>query len=173
MCKVTVWRMRERYAQSTYFPNNLRISSVWNVILRIILYIARCLFFASSFVPTIIINTGTWTFSYFQESYMLLVRRIKPFFIIVTSYQERSTCLCGYVRLLMFGCGWSSLYHCFWSLTWLYHIMYISCCRELCEQIKNFSLKPPFCVPYHEKIYDSISVSHTFNIWELNLILIT
>ncbi|KAJ9578502.1 hypothetical protein L9F63_005231, partial [Diploptera punctata] len=30
--------------------------------------------------------------------------------------------------------------------------------KELCEQIKNFSLKPPFCVPYHEKIYDSISV---------------
>ncbi|PSN36852.1 Guanylate cyclase 32E [Blattella germanica] len=30
--------------------------------------------------------------------------------------------------------------------------------KELCEQIKNFSLTPPFCVPYHEKIYDSISV---------------
>jgi len=95
---------REICADSTYFPNNLRIWIVWNVILMI-MYIAWYLFFAQSFVCTIIINTGTWTFSYFQESYMLLVRRIKPFFIIVTSYQERSTCLCGYVHLLMFGSG--------------------------------------------------------------------
>ena len=111
-------------ADSTYFPNNLRISIVWNVILRIILYIAWCLFFAQSFVHTILLNTGTWNFSYFQESYMILVRRIKPFFIIVTSYQERSTCLCGYVHLLMFGCGWRSLYHYFWSFNMAvpYHV---------------------------------------------------
>jgi len=56
---------------------------------------------------------------------MLLVRRIKPFFIIVTSYQERSTCLCGYAHTLMFGCGWRSLYRCLWSLTSLCHIMYL------------------------------------------------
>ncbi|KAK9883749.1 hypothetical protein WA026_001938 [Henosepilachna vigintioctopunctata] len=30
--------------------------------------------------------------------------------------------------------------------------------RYLCEQIKAISTKPPFCVPYHHKIFDSISV---------------
>nr|CAD7400719.1 unnamed protein product [Timema poppensis] len=30
--------------------------------------------------------------------------------------------------------------------------------RELCEQIKRFSAKPPFCVPFHSTIFDSISV---------------
>ncbi|XP_074039726.1 guanylyl cyclase at 32E [Leptinotarsa decemlineata] len=30
--------------------------------------------------------------------------------------------------------------------------------RFICEQIKAISAKPPFCVPYHHKIFDSISV---------------
>ncbi|XP_044758334.1 guanylate cyclase 32E-like isoform X2 [Coccinella septempunctata] len=30
--------------------------------------------------------------------------------------------------------------------------------RYLCERIKDTSIKPPFCVPYHPKIFDSISV---------------
>ncbi|KAF2903722.1 hypothetical protein ILUMI_02452, partial [Ignelater luminosus] len=29
--------------------------------------------------------------------------------------------------------------------------------RTVCEQIKASSTKPPFCVPYHHKIFDSIS----------------
>ncbi|XP_057666697.1 guanylate cyclase 32E [Diorhabda carinulata] len=30
--------------------------------------------------------------------------------------------------------------------------------KYICEQIKSTSAKPPFCVPYHHKIFDSISV---------------
>ncbi|KAB0794058.1 hypothetical protein PPYR_13678 [Photinus pyralis] len=30
--------------------------------------------------------------------------------------------------------------------------------KHICEQIKAMSAKPPFCVPYHHKIFDSISV---------------
>ncbi|KAK9736393.1 Protein tyrosine and serine/threonine kinase [Popillia japonica] len=30
--------------------------------------------------------------------------------------------------------------------------------RDICEQIKASSAEPPFCVPYHRKIFDSISV---------------
>lgn len=33
-------------------------------------------------------------------------------------------------------------------------------CRYVCENIKAESAKPPFCVPYHEKIFDSIDVSN-------------
>ncbi|XP_067005765.2 guanylate cyclase 32E [Anabrus simplex] len=29
---------------------------------------------------------------------------------------------------------------------------------ELCEQIRNFSTGPPFCVPYHRTVFDTISV---------------
>lgn len=67
---------------------------------------------------------------------------------------KRRDCAC----VTMYSCGGVSDCLC-WSLRRLV-MPCISCCRELCEQIKNFSLKPPFCVPYHEKIYDSISVSY-------------
>ncbi|XP_017785068.1 PREDICTED: guanylate cyclase 32E [Nicrophorus vespilloides] len=30
--------------------------------------------------------------------------------------------------------------------------------KKICDQIKSSSAKPPFCVPYHHKIFDSISV---------------
>ncbi|XP_046988319.1 guanylate cyclase 32E-like [Schistocerca americana] len=30
--------------------------------------------------------------------------------------------------------------------------------EEVCEQIRNFSTKPPFCVPYHHSVFRSISV---------------
>ena len=32
------------------------------------------------------------------------------------------------------------------------------CCRQVCEEIKKYSTVPPFCVPYHPRIFDSISV---------------
>lgn len=31
-------------------------------------------------------------------------------------------------------------------------------CRKLCHDIKLSSAQPPFCVPYHKKIFESISV---------------
>lgn len=33
------------------------------------------------------------------------------------------------------------------------------CCRDICNQIKAMSANHPFCVPYHPKIFNSISVS--------------
>lgn len=36
--------------------------------------------------------------------------------------------------------------------------------RNLCEKIKASSAQPPFCVPYHHKIFDSISVSISIRI---------
>lgn len=33
--------------------------------------------------------------------------------------------------------------------------------REICEKVKHLSTLPPFSVPYHNTIFDSISVSFT------------
>lgn len=110
-------------------------------------------FFVQNFKPTLIIYRCTWTFSYFQEIYLPLVRRIKPFFIIVTSCQKRSTCLCGYVHLLMFGYGWRSKCHCFWSLTWLHNVMSLSLQGVMWTNQELFSEATILCAISRENIW--------------------
>ncbi|XP_052127251.1 guanylate cyclase 32E-like, partial [Frankliniella occidentalis] len=43
--------------------------------------------------------------------------------------------------------------------------------KHICEEIKKFSTGPPFCVPYHRRIFDSISVPiHAAHLYDAILI---